>query len=158
MSATGENPSGPPVRVPPADCRAGFERGATLIEVMVALAILALVGAMAYPNMDRGFAQMQFRRATEQLSADLRSARGLALTSGRAVAVALGADGRGYDPGTGAVRRAVDGVHFSGSPRVVFFADGSTTGGIIAVAGTRGSRRAEVLVDPATGAVGLRGL
>lgn len=158
MSATGERPFGGPGRVDPVGFRTGSERGATLIEVMVALAILALVGAMAYPNMDRGFAQMQFRRATEQLSADLRSARGLALTSGRAVALALSGDGQGYDPGTGAVRRAVDGVRFSGSARVVFFADGSTTGGIIAIAGTRGSRRAEVMVDPATGAVGLRGL
>ncbi|WP_165837595.1 GspH/FimT family pseudopilin [Zavarzinia aquatilis] len=134
------------------------ERGATLIEVMVALAILALAGAIVYPTMDRGFAQMQFRRAAEQLSADLRGARGLALTAGRPVALVLSGDGGGYDPGTGAARRAVDGITLSGTPRVTFFADGSTSGGAIALVAARGTRRAEVTVDVVTGAVALRGL
>lgn len=134
------------------------ERGATLIELMVALAILALAGAIAFPTMDRGFAQAQFRRTAEALSADLRVTRGLALVAGRPVALSLAGDGGGWQSGAGVNRHAPDSVRLSGSTRILFFPDGSNSGGAIALTGTTGNRRAEIVVDAVTGAIGARGL
>ena len=132
------------------------ERGATLIEAMVALAIMALAGTILFPSVERGYAQLELRRATERLSADLRLARAQALQSGRPVALMLAADGTSYAVGALGSRRGIGSITYQGSGRIVFFADGSTTGGLVTVAG-RG-RHAEVAVDPVTGALGSRGL
>lgn len=132
------------------------ERGATLIEAMVALAILALVSAVTYPAMERGYGRLELRRATERLAADLRVARGMALKRGAPVVLALSADGTSY--AVGPIQRAsvAANVTFGGSPRVAFFPDGSASGGRIIVA-NRG-REAQVAVDPATGALLTGGL
>lgn len=132
------------------------ERGVTLIEAMVALAVMALISAITFPALERGYGRLELQRATERLAADLRVARAQALRRGGPVVLALATDGRSY--AIGAVQRpgVADGVSFGGTARIAFYPDGSASGGRIIVA-NRG-REAQVAIDPSTGALMTGGL
>ncbi len=128
------------------------ERGATLIEALVVLTIMALVGTLAFPAMERGYRHFALRTAVERLQADLRRGRAQALAEGRPVTLTLAADGSGYALGPQRYHLAVDGLRFAGGPSITFFGDGSSSGGAIAVLGPGASGRTTV-VQPATALV-----
>jgi type IV fimbrial biogenesis protein FimT len=75
------------------------ERGFTLTELLVALAIMALLLALAAPGFTRQRAEAALRSATGQTMAALHLARRLALARGQSVTVCPSADGRrcGFD-------------------------------------------------------------
>jgi type IV fimbrial biogenesis protein FimT len=69
------------------------QRGFTLVEVMVTLAIVAILVAMAAPGLARQRAEGAMRAAAERTMAALQLARRLALARGQSVTVCPSADG-----------------------------------------------------------------
>lgn len=98
-------------------------RGFTLIEMLVVLALIALVAALALPRLG----SPPSRTGQEQLRsvrAILADARSAAVTSGRTQALdpaALGRSAR-YAPAIGS------------SARIIFYPDGSSSGGTVTLA------------------------
>ncbi len=119
------------------------ERGFTLIEMLVVLAILALVSSLAFPAVERAFARERFRAA----GADLE----LRLHTARATAIAQNAVAR-FDPGPLPQGLALTGP----SDGIVFYPDGSASGGQIALGAASsagGPRQFRLAVDGATGRI-----
>ncbi|WP_299968743.1 GspH/FimT family protein [uncultured Roseobacter sp.] len=122
-------------------------RGVTLIEVLVALAILAALAGTAAIAL-RGAPALVLDRTARGVAADLRLARQHALTSGRTVAVVLDADARQVRipqldltralprriglRATGA--RFADGEAQDRALQILFFPDASTSGAEITLA------------------------
>lgn len=67
--------------------RAAGTRGLTLIELIIALAVLAVLGALASPSMGSRMARQRLQAAAETLAADLSDARFEAARRGAALHV-----------------------------------------------------------------------
>lgn len=119
---------------PKADETAGF----TLIEMLVVLAITALVAALGWPAAERAIAAAEFRGRAAQGAALLAETRARAIARHETVR---------FQPGD-AIAQARWTLPQGG---LAFFADGSASGGE-AVLAARG-RRARFAVDAATGAI-----
>ena len=137
--------------------RAGF----TLIEMLVVLAILALVMAVIPPLLAGGQARAELDTAGHELAAALRETRSLAIREGRRESFVIDAAGR-FRAGDGPMRPLAPGLGLAlatadGGARpsgaIGFFADGSSTGGKLVL--LRGERRSYVTVDWLTGRVAL---
>jgi general secretion pathway protein H len=116
------------------------DSGFTLLEMLVALAIMAMVGALVFPGMENGIRALAFRRAVDLVESNLKRTH--------AVAIA----GRGPVPlmPSGIVRQMPAGISVAFTPAVItFFPDGSSTGGVLTV--TSGNRRTQLNIDPVTG-------
>lgn len=96
MSATGRND----------------ERGFTLVEALVVLAILGMIAAIGFPAIERAIGAQQRRLAAMEAEAALHAARAQAIRTARPVRTAHG---------------------------LIFYADGSSSGGIVTV-GDNGTR------------------
>jgi len=130
------------------------ERGFTLIELVVVLAIVGLSLAIAMPLLARHVTGATLNAATGEIRAALRGARSTAIAEDRPV-VFQGDPGGGY---------WLDRNHFtlplmSGAPplrvatvggeRISFFPSGASSGGRIRV--TSGGGQREIAVDALTG-------
>lgn len=139
--------------------------GFTLLELLVVLAIVALMTAIAAPRFAAALPGAELDSGARKLAAGLREARSMAVSTNRAVPFTLrgGANlytiGRGGEsrqlPGKLAItlvtgRREISGAN-QGSIR--FFPDGSSTGGRIELKGAGGKRSIEV--DWLTGRIRL---
>jgi general secretion pathway protein H len=123
------------------DVRKADERGFTLLEALVALAILALAWLLVMPALPAGLFRSELERSARALATELREARGRAVAEQREVAVRLdrpGATVRAVEPG--AVR---------------FFPEGGATAATITL--ERGGRTWRIDVDWLTGRVALTG-
>jgi general secretion pathway protein H len=140
------------------------EHGFTLIEMLVVIAIVALIGAFALPQFSGAQGKADVTSTARRLAAGLRGTRSLAMAQGRSEAFSLDTARGLYRAGTGAAqpldrkvglalvtasRERIDAA--TGSIR--FFADGSSTGGGIGL--RAGARNALILVDWLTGRVSL---
>lgn len=84
---------GAPFRVRPRRAgRAGF----TLLELVVALAILAIISSAAIPRFLRGLARQRMSAAARKVDADLRWARQRAVQSGAACTLSFSPAARSY--------------------------------------------------------------
>jgi general secretion pathway protein H len=136
MSATGER-------------RAG-EDGFTLMEALVAFAILGLITGLVFPAVARGLGGLAFQEAAAGLRADLAMARDQALRTGDPVALVVDDSGGGYGWTPGPQRALIAGVRLA--PRgglVRFYPDGSSSGGLFALSG--GRRTVRLAVTPGLG-------
>jgi general secretion pathway protein H len=115
------------------------EAGFTLIEMLVVLAVLALVSGIAFPAIDRALAARQFELAASGIEAALHQTRARAIAGGVATA---------FRPDVTAGDVAID------LPRggIVFFPDGSANGGVVSI--VSGARKLRFPVDGATGEIG----
>jgi general secretion pathway protein H len=125
--------------------------GATLIEMLVVLGILALITGLVFPAWTGPPQRIALFHARDGLIANLRTARAESIRGGVSVALELADDGRGYGWGLSRVKLP-SAVAIDGEPRSIgFFADGSSSGGVLKLAGRDGVLA--VAVDPATGVV-----
>lgn len=125
--------------------------GFTMIELLAVLTIAGVVLAVALPAVTRGDGA-RFEAALRTLAADLKSARGKAIASGRPVAVLLSADPPGWRLPNGQERSFPAGTQMVASGGAVrFYADGSAAALTLAV--QLGDRRVVLAVDWLTGRV-----
>jgi general secretion pathway protein H len=122
-------------------------RGFTLIELVVVLAIMALVFVVAAPQMGSFLPRTELKSGARQLAAGLREARSRAIRSNGDVVFSVDVNGRRYSmTGDGVPHPLPDKIKLSlftvqqeqrsnsvGSIR--FFPDGTSTGGHVLVFG-----------------------
>jgi general secretion pathway protein H len=142
------------------------DAGFTLLELLVALAIMALLAALATPLVGRGFAGPAIETAARELAADLLRLRQEARdTLSESMLVLDLAEGTYRIASDRRVRRlppdmAVSAAAPSARPSqdrkftISFFADGSATGGTITLA-TAGRQR-RVVIERLSGRVSLQ--
>jgi len=126
-----------------------YEAGFSLLELMVAFAVAALLVGVATPVAIRLYESMQYRSAVGELNAAFATARYKAITSGKPVDVSLQPDSRSF---------AVDGKAYKSLSSQVtltivsaaelspdqdtavirFYPDGSSSGGNVGIERVRG--------------------
>jgi type IV fimbrial biogenesis protein FimT len=140
-------------------------RGLTLIELVIALAVLAVLATLALPSMGRVLGSQRLVAAAETLAADLREARFEAARSGQPVFVVAGSGEQGWcwsvarDSAcpcgqplacqlktTGAADHA--GVRLEDGLLARLEADGSASGAVSATFATRDGERLRVDLGP----------
>lgn len=138
-------------------------RGFTLFELLVVLALLALVAVMVPAMLTRGFPATSLKAAAREVAAGLRETRGRAIGRNTEVAFTVDVDARSYRVGgKGADRtlpRALEIALYtaerelidSGAGSIRFFADGSSTGGRVTV--SYQTQSYDIVVDWLTGQV-----
>lgn len=136
-------------------------RGFTLIEIMVVMAILALMLVLISPNFSTALPGVSLKAAARTLAGGLRHARSRAIARNEEVALAIDVETRRYAivggktsgklPGEGEIRlfTAQSELIDATSGTIRFFPDGGSTGGGITF--IDGERRYRVLVDWLTG-------
>lgn len=128
------------------------DRGFTLLEMLVVLAVLGLVAGLVVARGPMRSAGLDARTAANQLAGVLRAARSEAIATDRPVAVLI-------DGVAGTVRigpgppRSLGATLLPPARPIVFAPDGSSAGGRIGVAA--GPVRRQVAVDWLTGRVSI---
>jgi general secretion pathway protein H len=135
----------------------------TLVEVLVVMAILAMVAAVAMPSVRLPSRGPPLGLVAADIAAKLRAARALAIAQNREIAFAFDAKVRTYAvDGIGrpeplpseadlSIRTARQLVRGSEEARLVFFADGTSSGGTIRL--THDRRSVAITVAWLTGVV-----
>lgn len=138
-------------------------RGFTLFELLVVLAILALVVGVASPLFSSAFPGVKLKSAARDIATDLRQARSLAILHNAETTFALDLEEKTYAISGGEqleqLPAAVDVALLTArsefdSPRVGkirFFPDGSSTGGRVRL--ISGSKEYRITVDWLTGRI-----
>lgn len=141
------------------------DAGFTLLELLVALSVMALLAALAAPIVGRGFTGPAIETAANGLVADLRRLRQEAINRRNAAALDIDIEKRSYRTSSDArVRAFAPELAISAlapgqrAPThmftVTFFGDGSATGGSIVLA--VGERRRQVVIDRISGRVSVQ--
>lgn len=146
--------------------KAGGKRrdaGFSLLEMMIALAILALASTIAGVAFSRSSVGFRFDAAAQELALSLREAQARALRSGRDVALTIDVDKRSYRlqadptvelPSEAELRVVSAGEAMAGrQPAIIFSPEGGSTGGSITM--RLQDRSAVITIDWLTGAVTL---
>jgi general secretion pathway protein H len=141
------------------------ERGFTLIELVVVLAILALATALVPPLLSGGRDRAEFKATVREIAAALRQTRSLAMTQDRSEALVVdvahgvlrwgGSRGaRTVPKGIRLVLLTTAGERMDGEiGDIRFFPDGSSTGGHVTL--VQGERRSDVFVDWLSGRISI---
>lgn len=143
---------------------AGREAGFSLLELLIALAILALSVSLVGVAFARSSAGFRFDAAAQELTLSLREAQARALRSGRDVAVVIDVDTRKYqlqsDPAVQLPAEAIinvvsasEAMAASRRPAIVFSPEGGSTGGAITL--SLQDRKRIISVDWLTGVVSV---
>ncbi len=139
--------------------------GFTLLELLVVLAVVALMTAIAAPRFAAALPGAELDSGARKLAAGLREARSMAVSTNRAVPFTLRGGANLYTIGRGGESRQLPGklaiTLVTGSREITganqgsirFFPDGSSTGGRIELKGAGGKRSIEV--DWLTGRIRL---
>ncbi len=141
------------------------ERGFTLLEIVIVMAIIAAMAVLAAMTLTGGFERLKMQSASKSLVSNLRYTRAQAIASGSRQSFLIDPRGRTWSAAEsrrGDISDALD-IQFIGArevqPRegvgaIVFFPDGASTGGRVRLI----SKRASTNVDVAwlTGEVTMR--
>lgn len=139
--------------------------GFTLLELLVVLALMAMVYALAAPMISAGMPGTELKGATRQLAAGLRKARSQAVTQKQEAVLTLDVEQRRFavtgDKRDYALPAKLDISLYTAQSELLrdklgairFYPDGSSTGGRITVAS--GERKFHVNVDWLTGQVAI---
>jgi len=140
-------------------------RGFSMLELLVVLAIMALVTAAVMPMLGKGVSTTELKSAARSLASGLRLARSEAVSQHRQTFLVLDVAGRRFkvdqDPKQYALPRDVELKLYTAQKDLVdesvgairFFPDGGSNGGRITVAS--GERKYEVDVDWLTGRIAI---
>lgn len=131
------------------------EAGFTFIELIVVLALLAFAYALVAPSVAGLLHGPRFDGAVRDLVIALREARATAIVRSRDTRFTVAGDGRSWRSG-GHAGSVAEGVSLalegpSASPEIVFFPDGSSTGGRVVL--KSGARARVVAVDWVSGRI-----
>jgi general secretion pathway protein H len=138
--------------------------GFTLVELLVVLAVLALVMALVPPYLVGAAARAQLTSAAHEIALALRETRSLAVRQGRPERFVVDGEAGTFRAAGGALRRLPAGMILSlaaladnraaaARGAILFFPDGGSTGGRLRL--KQGERQADVAVDWLTGGVSL---
>lgn len=127
------------------------EAGFSLVEVLVSLAVLAIAVSIVGFSLSNFSAKARERQVVDSLVNDLRTARRVALQTGRPHPVIFDVDNRSFHRHKGEVHRLPEGMEFqilsageavsaTGQPAIVFLPNGANTGGRIDLQGATGIR------------------
>lgn len=133
------------------------QRGFTIIEMLLAVALLGIMGIMAGVAMGPILEKVRFRRQVDHYAAIMRQARLLAITSGKPTRLALGGEGEDCAfllSGPQEEKKETCGLEDNDvlvmDPGVLtFFPEGSATAGLLTF--TRLERKAVIRLDLLTG-------
>src|SRR5581483_465784 len=137
--------------------------GVTLLELLIVLALMALVTGIVFPMLGAPVSTSELRASARQLAAGLRLARSEAVAQRRETFLVVDLAGKRFkvdrDPQEHALPRRVELKLFTAQQDLVndrvgairFFPDGGSNGGRISVAS--GARKFDVDVDWLTGRV-----
>src|SRR5439155_26259342 len=146
--------------------RSAYTRGVTLLELLIVLALLALLAGMVLPTFGNGVPTSELTSAARQLAAGLRMARSEAVGQKRETFLTLDIEGRRFridrEPREYPLPPRIGLKLFTAQNDIVnekvgairFFPDGGSNGGRITVLGS-GERKYEVDVDWLTGRVAI---
>lgn len=126
-------------------------RGFTLIEMLVVLAVLALVSGILYPALDKALRRQAFVSACADVDALLRRARAEAMRRGSPIRIAAASDRRGLVSPAGEARLPAGAGLAMPLRGLAFFPDGSALGGVVTVTDRGRARRWSV--ESPTGAI-----
>ncbi len=113
--------------------------GFTLIEMTVVLLLLAVVLTIVFPNVSGLFGRASSGDTVRRLADALTEARAEAIATRRSVRFSLGPERRAWryagrtGDADGETTLSLSGAPLSGAPAIVFFPDGSSTGGRLTV-------------------------
>lgn len=135
---------------------ANMQRGFTLIEILVVMAVMLLVYGVVSPLFSSGVSGAEMKAAARQLAAGLRKTRSTAISTRRETALALDVEQRRFElSGDKQIYRLpanVDLALFTAQSElsgektgsIRFYPDGSSTGGRITIAGGNGKYLVDV--------------
>jgi general secretion pathway protein H len=153
------------VHATPVDASRPRARGVTLLELLIVMALMALLAGVVMPMFGGGVSTTELRSSARQIAAGLRSARSEALAQRRETFLVLDVAGKrfkvGQDPKEHKLPGGVELKLFTAQNDLVdastgairFFPDGGSNGGRITIAA--GTRKYEVDVDWLTGRVAI---
>jgi general secretion pathway protein H len=130
-------------------------RGFTLIEVLVVIALIALIGTMTAVAMSGGLQGMRLRAASKEVATQLRYTRAQAIASGQPQRFVISPTGHVYaSPGkrNGRIPQEL-GIAFYGARQasaqvgegaIVFYPDGASTGGSVELSAKQAARKITV--------------
>lgn len=136
-----------------------FQRGFTLIELMLVLVVLALLVSLTPPLFQKAFPTLKLKAATRDLAQEIRYIQQTAILTGSPSKVQFNLLTNEYQSdlvNSGEIRRLPDGLQFAtreGSSLAidqqtlifVFYPDGSSSGGLLLL--DNGGRRFAIAVD-----------
>lgn len=136
-------------RKPLPPCRTVRGAGFTLLELLVAITLVALLLTAVPPMLARGYEAMAYRTAVRELVAGLKGARRAAMDAGRSVAFTVDTEARRFGTGAELTGELPDAVQVQltvadsevDSPArgtIRFYPDGGATGGSIELLRARG--------------------
>ncbi|RLQ23682.1 prepilin-type N-terminal cleavage/methylation domain-containing protein [Seongchinamella sediminis] len=143
------------------DCSTRGQRAFTLVEIMVAIAIVGLLLAVAVPGSMRMYQSIQYRQAVRDVLTTLADARHQAVDKGRAQDVAFdpqrrqvsfAGDTRQLPEGFQLTVTTASEVNRDGLGLIRFYPEGSSTGGDVDIAAPTG-RGVRISVDWLMGGV-----
>lgn len=134
---------------------AAHQSGFTLIEVLVVIALIALIGSMTAVAMSGGLQGIRLRATSKDIASQLRFTRAQAIASGQPQRFVINPAGHRYvAPGKSNGRiPAQIGVRFYGARQasaqagegaIVFYPDGASTGGNVQLTAQQATRRITV--------------
>jgi prepilin-type N-terminal cleavage/methylation domain-containing protein len=124
--------------------------GFTLLEVLVVIAVLALISGLAFPRVDRAIGNVQYASARSILQAAVQAARAEAVRTDSRIALTASDDGHGLLGNGRIIASLPSSVRVEAGENVpLFFGDGSSTGGTLTISTRR--MRSELLIADGTG-------
>lgn len=130
--------------------------GFTLLELMVVLVVAALAAAVAVPNVQPAIEALRMRSATQDVASALSHVRGQALSLGKEAEFTLDVERHSYSV-TGRLKPyalpesvklslfTADFLQAEGRGRIVFYPDGSASGGRVSLEGGGKKRLVDVV-------------
>ena len=107
--------------------------GYTLLELLVVIAIVSLITALAAPAAVRAIASATINADARRLAGDLRQLQQIAEERQETITISNAASGIKIEPDAGLELPAENVVLADATHRLVYFADGTTSGGTLRV-------------------------